>query len=146
MRKASLLSLALSLMATACLDKSGPDAVTGAEVHRQASFALTGRILGPDDDESDIELTLEESNGVGTTLNFIRLTCSNRASQEWGADGFLAELGTNRIAGDSTLVVRRHYRCPSSGRPQTLTADLTGDDGVHYRVDGAPYFPGWPGT
>jgi hypothetical protein len=145
MLKTTLLSLSFAVSSIGCLDEPPPSEPEPVAA-RQASFELTGRIIGPDDDESDIELTLKESNGVATTLNFVRLTCNNRSSQEWGADGFVSELGTNRIEGGSTLVVRRHYRCPASGRPQSLLADLTDENGVHYRVDGAPYFPGWPGA
>jgi hypothetical protein len=153
MRNAHLVSISvtfsvavsLALLGTGCHDETDSAAVTGGDAFPRASFDLNGTIVGPDDDESDIELTLKESNGVAATLNFVRLTCSNRASSEWGADGFVSELGTNRIEGGTTLSVRRHYRCPSSGRPQSLLADLTDDHGVHYRVDGSPHFYLWPG-
>ena len=145
MVKTALVLLATFLSGTACVDEPTPTA-SEPVASPQASFELSGRIIGPDDDDSDIELTLTESNGVATTLNFVRLTCNNRSSQEWGAEGFVSELGTNRVEGGSTLVVRRHYRCAASGRPQSLLADLTDDNGVHYRVDGSPYFPGWPGS
>jgi len=138
-------SFAVALAGIACHDES-TQAPTGADAPPRASFELSGTIVGPEDDESDIELTLKETNGVAATLNFIRLTCSNRAAQEWGADGFVAELGTNRVDGGSTLVVLRHYHCPNSARPQSLLANLTDDNGVEYRVEGSPRFSAWPGS
>jgi hypothetical protein len=143
-RDAALVSF-LVLLIAGCFDESAPTAAE-AEAPPRASFVLSGRIIGPEDDDSDIELTLKETNGVAAELNFIRLTCGNHSAQEWGANSFVSERGTNRIEGGSTLVFRRHYHCPASGRPQTLLADLTDGNGVHYRVEGAPYFPGWPGT
>lgn len=113
-----------------------------------AAFDFRGRILGSaaNDDDSDIEFTLEERNGVAFEINFVRLTCNNRASQEWGADTFVAELGSNRVAGGTTLVFQRHYRCPASGRPQEILADVTDAGGHHHRVSAAPYHPDWPGA
>lgn len=145
MLKFALVSILFALSGTACSEPPSPTAPAESDVPPRASFDLRGDILGPDDDESDIELTLKETNGVAAILNFIRLTCSNRSAQEWGAAGFVAELGTNRIPGGSTLVVTRHYRCPNSARPQTLLADLNDDNGVHYQVEGSPHFSGWPG-
>lgn len=135
-----------SLSGLACSDGPHPVAPSALDASLpRASFELMGWIVGPDDDQSDIELTLKEKNGVAATLNFIRLTCSNRTAQEWGANGFISELGTNRVAGGSTLTVTRHYRCPDSARPQTLLAELDDDNGIHYQVEGSPHFSGWPG-
>jgi hypothetical protein len=142
-----LLGLALVLTA-ACSDE--PDASTPAAPADlpYASFDLSGRILGPveSDDESDIEITLAETKGVAFDVNFVRLTCNNRASSEWGASTFVAELGSNRVAGGTRLVFRRHYACRSSGRPQEVLADLTDANGHHHRVTAAPYHPHWPGA
>jgi hypothetical protein len=143
--RASALSVALFLF------PSCTDAPTSSNPPPEdlpfAFYDLSGRILGPvaNDDESDIEITLRETAGVAFDINFVRLTCNNRAAQEWGASDFIAELGSNRIAGGTTLVFRRHYRCPSSGRPQEILADLTDANGHPQRVTAAPFHPDWPG-
>jgi hypothetical protein len=113
-----------------------------------AAFEMSGRILGPvsQDDRSDIEITLRETAGVAASLNLVRLTCTNRATQEWGAASFVAERGTNRIDAFATLVFRRSYVCPSSGRPAELIAELTDANGHSIRITAAPYHPDWPGA
>ncbi len=136
------------LLAAACSDEAIESTPTAPAALPYASFELAGRILGSaaNDDESDIEITLEETKGVAFDINFVRLTCNNRASSEWGAFTFVAELGSNRVAGATTLVFRRHYSCPSSGRPQEILADLTDANGHHHRVTAGPYHPDWPGA
>jgi hypothetical protein len=138
-----LLGVALLLSASCEDEPTSSDPATPEASY--AFFDLSGRILGPDDDDSDIEITLRETGGVAYDINFVRLTCNNRTSQEWGASTFVAELGSNRVAGGTTLVFLRHYRCPGSGRPQEILADLTDTNGHHHRVTAAPFFPGWPG-
>jgi hypothetical protein len=138
-------SLAAALLLHAgCADE--PDSSTPTEAALPyAFFDLSAHILGPNDDESDIDITLKETGGVAYHINFVRLTCNNRTSEEWGASDFAAELGSNRIAGGTTLVFRRHYRCQSSGRPQEILADLTDANGHPHRVTAAPHHPAWPG-
>lgn len=136
------------LLSAGCSEQ--PDASTPAAPAElpYAAFDLSGRILGSvkNDDDSDIEIALKETNGVAFNINFVRLTCNNRASSEWGAATFVAELGSNHVAGGTTLVFQRHYTCRSSGRPQEILADLTDVNGHHHRVNAAPYHPDWPGT
>ncbi|HJS75035.1 MAG TPA: hypothetical protein VJ921_12165 [Vicinamibacteria bacterium] len=143
--RALLLGAALFLFAS-CEDEPNPSDPETPELP-YAFFDLSGRILGPvaNDDDSDIEITLRETGGVAFDINFVRLTCNNRTSQEWGASSFIAELGSNRIAGGTTLVFQRHYRCPSSGRPQEILADLTDANGHPHRINAAPFHPDWPG-
>jgi hypothetical protein len=141
--RAALLGATLLLFAS-CEDARTPSDPSSEEPP-YAFFDLSGRILGPSDDDSDIEITLRETAGVAYDINFVRLTCNNRTSQEWGASSFVAELGSNRIAGATTLVFQRHYRCPNSGRPQEILADLTDASGHPHRITAAPFFPGWPG-
>lgn len=119
------------LLGAACAEDTAPSTVTAPAALPYAFFNLSGRILGSvrNDDESDIEITLEETKGVAFDINFVRLTCNNRVAQEWGAATFVSELGSNRIAGGTTLVFQRHYACPSSGRPQEILADLTDANG-----------------
>lgn len=135
----------LFLLGAACSDEPVGSTPTAAAALPYASFDLSGRILGSSDDESDIEITLKEAKGVAFDINFVRLTCNNRASEEWGASTFVAELGSNRVAGGTTLVFQRHYTCRSSGRPQEILADLTDANGHHHRVSAAPCHPEWPG-
>ena len=122
-----------------------PTAVPSAA---RAEFELSARVLGDvsSDDDADLRITLKESNGVASRLNFLRLTCSNNAVREWGAGNISAERGSNRVAGNSELVLVRHYVCPSSSRPARLLADLTDDNGFAYQVTAVPYHPDWPGT
>lgn len=136
------------LLAGACSEEPESSTAPAAADLPYAFFDLSGRILGPvaNDDDSDIEITLKETKGVAFDVNFVRLTCNNRASQEWGASTFVAELGSNRIPGGTTLVFRRHYTCRGSARPQEILADLTDANGHHHRVTAAPYHPDWPGT
>lgn len=140
----SLVLLILFSFASCSDDAAAPEAPTAPSPW--AAFDISGRILGPEDDRSDIEITLRETAGVSASLNFVRLTCSNRASQEWGAASFIAERGTNRIDALATLVFRRSYFCPSSGRPAELLADLTDANGHSIRVTAAPFHPDWPGA
>ncbi len=139
-----ILLLAAGLFLAGCADE--PDSPTPTDsALPYAFFDLSGHILGPNDDESDIDITLKETGGVDYHINFVRLTCNNRTSQEWGASDFAAELGSNRVAGGTTLVFRRHYRCPGSARPQEILADLTDANGHPHRVTAAPHHPAWPG-
>jgi hypothetical protein len=141
--RATLLVAALVVLAS-CEDERTPSEPAPPELP-YAFFDLSGRILGPNDDDSEIEITLKETGGVAYDINYVRLTCNNRTSQEWGASSFVAELGSNRIAGGATLVFQRHYRCPGSGRPQEILADLTDANGHPHRITAAPVFTGWPG-
>lgn len=141
------LLLLLTMVPLSCSD----DPVTPDEPvapSARAAFEMSGRILGPvsQDDRSDIEITLRETAGVAATLNFVRLTCSNRATQEWGAETFVSERGTNRVDAGATLVFRRSYVCPSSSRPSELLADLTDVNGHSIRITAAPFHPDWPGA
>lgn len=139
----------LFVVCAACSDGGGDGGVQADPVPPpRASFDVSGRILGPvqQDDDSDIELRIAETSGVAGHLNFIRLTCNNRSSSEWGAGSFIAESGTNRIGANTTLVSVRHYTCPSSGRPQEILADLDDDNGNHHQVKAAPFHPDWPGS
>jgi len=136
------------LLGAACSGEQDASTPAAPVALPYAAFDLSGRILGSaaNDDDSDIEITLKETKGVAFDINFVRLTCNNRTAQEWGASSFVAELGSNRIAGFGTLVFQRHYICHSSGRPQEILADLTDANGHHHRVNAAPYHPDWPGA
>ncbi len=114
----------------------------------RADFQLSARVLGPvsSDDDADLRITLTESNGVASRLNFLRLTCTNGAVREWGAGNIVAERGSNRVAGNTELVLVRHYVCPSSSRPARLLADLVDENGFAHQVTAVPYHPDWPGT
>ena len=145
----SFFGLALLLLPACSGSPGDPPALPSEQTALpRATVELSGRILGQaaHDDDSDIEITLEETKGVAFDVNFVRLTCSNGVSREWGATSFIAELGSNRVDGGATLVVRRHYFCPSSGRPRELLADLTDESGFHHVVIAAPYHPDWPGA
>lgn len=144
-----LLLPAVVLLATLGCNESSQDTMTAAETTRPfAAFDLSGKILGPvsSDDDADMEITLRETRGVAADINFVRLTCSNRSTQEWGAATFVDERGTNRIEGSTTLVFIRHYRCPVSGRPAQIVVDLTDANGNHVWVNAAPFHPDWPGA
>ncbi len=121
---------------------------TAALSTARADFTLSARVLGPvsSDDNADLRITLAETNGIASRLNFLRLTCSNNAVREWGSGNIAAERGSNRVAGNTEIVLVRHYVCPSSSRPAQLLADLTDDSGFSYRVTAVPYHPDWPGT
>ena len=139
----------LFVVCAACSNGEGDGGVQADPVPPpRASFDVSGRILGPvqQDDDTDIELRIAETNGVAGHLNFIRLTCNNRSSSEWGAGSFIAESGTNRIGANTTLVYVRHYTCPSSGRPQEILADLDDEHGNHHQVKASPFHPDWPGS
>lgn len=114
---------------------------------QRASFEMTARIQGPveQDDASDILITIRETGGVDATLHFIRLTCTNGAQQEWGAQGFIDERGSNVIRANTEVQIQRSYRCPSSGRPSLVTAALTDAGGVDHTVEAAANHPDWPG-
>ena len=146
MRLPSLLSI-LAWVA-ACGNSNSPIAPTAAPSTARADFQLSARVLGPvwSDDDADLRITLAETNGIASRLNFLRLTCSNNAVREWGSGNIAAELGSNRVAGNTELVLVRHYVCPSSSRPARLLADLTDENGLAYQVTAVPYHPDWAGT
>jgi hypothetical protein len=108
---------------------------------------LEARILGPvaQDDSSELLITIRETAGVDATLHFMRLTCTNGATQEWGAAGFAQEWGSNTVPASSQAQVERHYTCPNSARPASLIAQLTDRNGHDHTVETAPYHPDWPG-
>ena len=109
---------------------------------------MSARILGPaqNDDDADLRIELKETNGVSARINLLRLTCNNGSQQQWGAGNITAERGSNQIAGNGEVVLIRHYRCPSSGRPSTLEADLVDTNGFQHRISVAPFHPDWPGA
>lgn len=147
MRAAGRFLAAAALAAGLACDDAAERPTTAPDVPAPtAGFELSGRILGASDDDADMELTLRETRGVAADVNFARVTCSNRAVTEWGASSFVAERGTNRIEGSSTLVFVRHYRCPASGRPSRILVDVTDVNGHHVTVESAPYHPDWPGA
>ena len=123
---------------------SGPIMPTAA---RRASFEMSARVLGPvgQDDASDLLITIRETGGVDATLHFIRLTCTNGAQQEWGAQSFVDELGSNVIPANSEVQIQRSYRCSSSARPSSIIAALTDAGGVDHTVEAAAVHPDWPG-
>lgn len=135
-------------LCVSCGDEPSDSSPTAPEALPFAALDLTGRILGSaaNDDDADIEITLKETNGIAFDINFFRLTCNNRSTQEWGAESFVEELGSNRIPGGTTLVFQRHYTCRVSGRPQEIIVDITDQNGHHLQVNAAPYHPDWPGA
>ena len=148
----SLLLLSLLAFVTACSNSDAPifpvGFPTAAPSTALADFELSARVLGPvsSDDDADLRITLAETNGIASWLNFLRLTCSNKAVREWGSGNIAAERGSNRVAGNTELVLVRHYVCPSYSRPARLLADLTDENGFAYQVTAVPYHPDWPGT
>jgi hypothetical protein len=124
-----------------------PDDVPHSAATPSASFELSARILGPveRDDASDILVTLRETGGVDATLHFIRLTCTNGAAQEWGADSFVGEFGSNTIAAWAQSQIQRSYSCSDSARPSLVTAQLTDKNGHEHTVEAVPFHPDWPG-
>ena len=123
---------------------SGPILPTAASL---ASFEMSARVLGPveRDDASDLLITIRETGGVDATLHFIRLTCTNGAQQEWGAQSFVDELGSNVIPANSEVLIQRSYRCSSSARPSSIRAALTDAGGIDHTVEAAAVHPDWPG-
>jgi len=108
---------------------------------------MSARVLGPvaQDDASDLLITIRETGGVDATLHFIRLTCTNGAQQEWGAQSFVDELGSNVIRANSEVQIQRSYRCSSSARPSSIRAVLTDAGGIDHTVEAAAFHPDWPG-
>jgi hypothetical protein len=138
----------LLLLACSGNSDSTPDNNPSSPTSTQrASFEMTARILGPveQDDASDILITIRETGGVDATLHFICLTCTNAAQQEWGAQSFIDERGSNVIRASSEVQIQRSYRCPSSARPSLVTAALTDVGGVDHTVEAAAVHPDWPG-
>lgn len=115
---------------------------------QRAAFDLSARIVGPvqNDDNTDMRITLTETNGVAARLNFLKLTCNNGGTQQWGAGNIASDRGSNLIGANSEVVIVRHYSCRASGRPFRLEADLTDSNGNAIRVDTAPFHPDWPGA
>ena len=142
------LAVVLLLAGLGCSDADAPPEMTAPEPLARAFFQMSARILGPveHDDDADLRVTLHETAGVSARLNFLRLTCTNGTVREWGAGSFIAELGSNRVEGFQTLVLVRHYVCPSSSRPAKLVADLTDANGFHHVVVAVPFHPDWPGA
>ncbi len=147
-----VLLMSALVYAAACSNSDAPilptSVPTATPSTARAEFELSARVLGEvsSDDEADLRITLTESNGVASRLNFLRLTCSNNAVREWGSGNISAERGSNRVAGNSELVLVRHYVSPNSSRPARLLADLTDDNGFAYPVTAVRYHPDWPGT
>lgn len=142
---------ALVAMCLACAGAEDPSkpstSPTAPDPVGHSSFEMTARILGPveRDDASHIEVTLRETAGVAATLHFVRMTCTNGASQEWGASSFVGELGSNVVAAHSEIRFQRSYRCPASARPARVRAELTDANGMDHVVEAAPFHPDWPG-
>ena len=122
-------------------------APTTPELQR-ASFEMSARILGPaqNDDDADLRIALSETNGVAARLNSLVLRCTNHVERHWGAGNIAADRGSNRIEGNSELVIVRHYLCPNSGRPARLEAELVDANGFQHHVVTAPFHPDWPGV
>ncbi len=145
------LSISLLTLGLACSDsmttESDPLAATTPNL-QSASFEMSARILGPaqDDDDADLRIALKETNGVAARLNTLVLTCTNGVQRQWGAGSIVAERGSNRIEGNTELVVVRHYVCPSSARPSRLEALLDDENGFQHQVVAAPFHPDWPGA
>jgi len=136
----------------ACSDsteESESDSVapTTPELQR-STFEMSARILGPaeNDDDADLRIALRETNGVAAHLNSLVLRCTNGVERHWGAANIAADRGSNRIEGNSELVIVRHYLCPSSGRPARLEAELVDATGFRHHVVAAPFHPDWPGA
>jgi hypothetical protein len=144
-----LLYLAMAvLVACGGNGDSAPDSVPSSPTStRRASFEMTAQVLGPveQDDESDILITIRETGGVDATLHFIRLTCTSGVQQEWGAQSFIDERGSNAIRANTEVQFQRSYRCPSSARPSLVTAAFTDAAGVDHTVEAAAVHPDWPG-
>ena len=139
------IALALIVMCVGCSD-SMDEVETPSPVApsmERAAFDMHARILGPvqNDDNSDMQITLTETNGVAARLNFLRLTCNNGATQQWGAGNIAADRGSNLIEGNSEVVIVRRYLCRASGRPFRLEADLTDANGNRISVNAAPFHP-----
>jgi hypothetical protein len=140
---------ALFLCSLACGGDSGaqaPDGIPDPAATPHAAFTMEARILGPvaQDDAGDMLITIRETAGVDATLHFMRLTCTNGATQEWGAESFMQEWGSNGIPASSQVQIQRRYNCPNSARPHLLIAQLTDRNGHDHTVETAPYHPDWP--
>ncbi|GMR24592.1 MAG: hypothetical protein BMS9Abin37_3158 [Acidobacteriota bacterium] len=127
--------------------ESDSRALTTPEL-QASSFVMSARILGPvqNDDDADLRIELIETNGVAAHLNSLVLRCTNGVERHWGAGNIAADRGSNRIEGNSKLVIVRHYLCPSSGRPARLEAVLVDVNGFQHHVVAAPFHPDWPGV
>jgi len=142
-------ALGVTALISACGDATTPDApVVAPTASVSASYQMTAVILGPvsSDDDADLQVRLREAEGVGANLNFLRLTCGNGASREWGAGAIAKVLGRNRVPGATETEIVVHYLCPNSSRPLRLLADLSDDHGFHHQVEAAPFHPDWPGA
>ena len=115
---------------------------------RRSTFEMSARILGPaqNDDDADLRIALRETNGVAAHLNSLVLRCTNGVERHWGAGNIAADRGSNRIEGNTELVIVRHYLCPSSGRPARLEAVLVDATGFQHHVVVSPFHPDWPGV
>ncbi len=143
-----LVAALLSLTCNSNNDSAGSETLPSTPTTTQrASFEMTARVLGPveQDDASDLLITIRETGGVDATLHYLRLTCTNGAQQEWGAQSFVDELGSNVIRANSEMQIQRSYRCPNSARPSSLRAALTDSSGNDHTVEVAPFHPDWPG-
>ncbi len=146
------LCILLSGVFVACSDsnketESDSLALTTPELQR-ASFEMSARILGPapNDDDADLRIALRETSGVAAHPNSLVLRCTNGVERHWGAGNIAADRGSNRIEGNTELVIVRHYLCPSSGRPARLEAELVDATGFRHYVVAAPFHPDGPGV
>ncbi len=136
----------------ACSDsneESEADSVAPTTPEVQTStFEMSARILGPvqNDDDADLRIALRETNGVAAHLNSLVLRWTNGVERQWGAGNIAADRGSNRIEGNTELVIVRHYLCPSSGRPARLEAELVDANGFQHHVVTTPFHPDWPGA
>lgn len=144
---ASGVVLAAASTLNACSD-SGTMTMPEAMALARGEFEIAARVLGPvaHDDDADLRVSIRESNGVPGRLNFLRLTCSNGAENEWGAGVIASALGSNVMAATAETIVVVHYLCPNSSRPARILGDITDANGFHHQIVAAPFHPDWPGA
>lgn len=147
MRFVVVLAITVSLACSGSIedtDSLGPT----TPVLPRASFEMSARILGPvqNDDDADLRIALRETNGVAAHLNSLVLKCTNGVERHWGAGNIAADRGSNRIEGNTELVIVRHYLCPGSARPARLEAELADVNGFQHHVVAVPFHPDWPGV
>ena len=115
---------------------------------QMSNFEISARILGPaqDDDDADVRIALRETNGVAAHQASLVLRCTNGVERHWGAGNIAADRGSNRIEGNTELVILRHYFCLRSGRSARLEAELVDATGFRHYMVAAPFHPDWPGV